>query len=171
MNARSTLELSRHAMTSKTDQLIALVRELAEKQQGFIDVLGPGAGNDRANSFTAQLIREAEAVLGANYAEFRYCEDQSARYDFYIPEEQTVIEVAWGLPNPNSEFEKDLLKALIGREHGHVVDRLVLISRPGAVQKCRQPGRQAAIRWVERHHKLEVQVVEVDGQRRMRQPR
>ncbi len=155
-------------MTSKTDQLISLVRELAEQQMGFIDVLGPGAGNDRANAFTAQLIREAEDVLGANYAEFRYCEDQSARYDFYIPEERTVIEVAWGLPNPNSEFEKDIFKALIGREHKHAVERLVLISRPGAVKKCRQPGRQAVIRWVERYHHLEVQVVEVDGQRRRR---
>ncbi|WP_353268074.1 hypothetical protein [Gemmatimonas sp.] len=158
-------------MPSTTDQLIALVRELAERHQAFIDVLGPGAGNDRANAFTAQLIREARNTLGVNYAEFRYSEDQSARYDFYIPEERTVIEVAWGLPNPNSEFEKDIFKALIGREHGHEVDRLVLISRPGAVQKCRQPGRQAVIRWVESNHRLEVQVVEVDGQRRMRQRR
>jgi hypothetical protein len=158
-------------MTSKTDQLIALVRELAEQQQGFLNVLGPGAGNDRANAFTAQLIREAEHLLGADYAEFRYCEDQSARYDFYFPEERTVIEVAWGLPNPNSEFEKDIFKALIGREHGHKVDRLVLISRPGAIQKCGQPGRQAVIQWVKRQHRLDVQLVEVDGERRTRQRR
>lgn len=158
-------------MTSKTDQLIALVRALAEKQQGFIDVLGPGAGNDRANDFTEQLIRVAGNELGANYAEFRYCDNQSARYDFYIPEERTVIEVAWGLPNPNSEFEKDIFKALIGREHGHGVDRLVLISRPGAIQKCRQPGRAAVIRWVEHYHSLKVQIVEVDGERRTRQRR
>lgn len=158
-------------MPSKTEQLVGLVKLLAEQQRAFIKPLGPGAGNARTNAFTAQVVEQAKRLFDHDFSEFRYCEDHSARYDFYFPDESTVIEIAWGLPNPNTEFEKDVLKALVGREYGHSVDHLVLVSRPGAIKKCRQPGRKAVVDWAKKHHALDVKIVEVDGDVRARQRR
>jgi hypothetical protein len=157
------------SMISKTEVLVELVILLAQQEKDFAEPLGPGAGNARTNSLTAKVVDRAKASFGCDFSEFRYGEDQSSRYDFYFPDEATVVEIAWGLPNPNTEFEKDILKALVGREYGHAVDRLVLVSRPGAIKKCSQPGRKAVVDWANKYHALQIVVVEVDGDARIRQ--
>ena len=73
-----------------------------------------------------------------------------------------------GLANPASEFEKDLLKALVARDFGFAVTRLFFISRAGAARKCAQPGRSALINWVKSKHQLRVEIHELGGEPRNR---
>ena len=44
-------------------------------------------------------------------SERRLCGDTSFAADFFFQDDATIVEIALGLINPASEFEKDILKA------------------------------------------------------------
>lgn len=152
----------------KTEQLVSLAMELAATRNGFVDALGPGIGNRRTNDFVSELCDRAKRLFGADHSERQFCDDNSSRFDFYFRDEETVVEIALGLPNPNTEFEKDILKALVAREHNHPIRRLLFVSRQGAKKKCAQPARAAMIDWVMRYHQLKVDIIELEGTARVR---
>jgi len=108
------------------------------------------------------------AAFGEDFSEKKVCGKSSLAVDFYFPEEATIVEVALGLPNPASEFEKDVLKAIMGQECGYAIKRLYFISRPGALKKCNQPGRTAVRKWAESKHGLSIEVHDLDGPPRRR---
>ncbi len=118
-----------------------------------------------------ELRLQAVAAFGHDYAEQRICGETAFAADFYFPDEATVVEVALGLPNPASEFEKDILKAIIAQDYGYAVKRLFFISRAGAAKKCAQPGRSALITWAKIKHALVVEVHELGGEPRTRSRR
>jgi hypothetical protein len=117
-------------------------------------------------------VREsALRVFGFDYSEKKVCGQNSLAVDFYFHEEEIIVEVALGLPNPASEFEKDVLKAIMALETGQKVRSLVLISRPGGVKKCAQSGRRAVIAWAKANHGLIVEVHDLHGEPRKRKRR
>lgn len=91
--------------------------------------------------------------------------------DYYFPSEATIVEVAFGLPKPNTECEVDILEAVMAKEVGHAVERLFFISRLGAIAKCAQPGRQGIIAWLHRHHGIAVEIHELRPHRTRRTAR
>lgn len=95
-------------------KLIELAQALAAKIPAFQAVLGPGAGDEATGEFMRKLRENALAEFGNDYSEKKICGGNSLAVDFYFPEEQTIVEVALGLPNPATEFEKDVLKAIQG---------------------------------------------------------
>lgn len=152
----------------KAIRLLALAREIASADAAFHSVLGPGAGDRRTQKFMRELRDQAAREFGTDYAERKVCGETSLAVDFYFPDEATIVEVALGLPNPGSEFEKDVLKAVMAQELGNNVRRLLFISRPGALKKCAQPGRTAVIQWALSKHQLQIEILELDGQPRAR---
>lgn len=78
--------------------------------------------------------------------------------DFFVPAEETVIEVALSLRNPNCEFERDILKVLMAQEAGTRITKLVLIAKQGGVNRLSQPSAKAMIAWAARKHSLEIVV-------------
>ena len=128
-------------------QLLALARGIADRNPEFQTVRGPGDGDRATHAFMRDLRERAVAAFGRDYAEQKICGETAFAADFYFPEEATVVEVALGLPNPASEFEKDILKAIVAQDYDYTVRRLFFISRAGAVKKCAQPGRTALIAW------------------------
>ena len=150
-------------------RLFNLAKRLASKQEDFHAVRGPGAGDKATGIFMRELILRARKLFdGEDYSEKRICGSNSFAVDFYFPEERTIVEVALGLPNPASEFEKDVLKAIMAKESGHQVARLLFISRPGASRKCSQPGRTAIKEWALKNHDLRVEIRDLDGEPRRR---
>ena len=101
-------------------------------------------------------------MFGGDYSEARLCGDNAMAVDFYFPDEGTVIEIALGLKNPNTEFEKDILKAVIAKSMGHHIDRLLFVSKPGGCRKCRQPGRQRVRDWLETEHSISTDVSDLE---------
>ena len=59
----------------------------------------------------------------------------------FCPDEGTAVEFAFGLHNPNSEFERDILKCILAIEDGCKIRKLILIGKPGA-DSARQHQRQ-----------------------------
>ncbi len=148
-------------------RLVELARKLAcdYPNIGFVKVPPRGTAT---RSFMELLRSSAELRFNHDFSEKRICGQNSLAVDFYFPEERTIAEVALGLPNDGSEFEKDVLKALMAIDSHHAVERLVLISRAGGELKCREPGRSAAIRWAQKAHGLTIEVYDLPGTRRMR---
>lgn len=151
---------------SRPTVLLQMAREIAAANSSFHEVLGPGEGDKATNLFMRKLRTRAIDTFGSDFSEHKASGSTSLAADFYFPEEGTIIEVALGLPNPASEFEKDILKALMAQEFGHKVEQLLFISRPGAINKCNQPGRSAMIHWAKAKHNLLIEIHELDGEPR-----
>jgi hypothetical protein len=127
----------------KAEKIIQIARDIAAGTSDFQLVKGAGDGDRATLEFMRLLRRQCVDALGVDFSEKKICGDNSFAVDFYIPDEGVVVEIALGLPNPASEFEKDVLKAIMAQERGIPVRRLVFVSRPGATKKCDQPGRSA----------------------------
>ena len=143
---------------SKQEKLYELAQNLASQTYGFLDKKGPGIGNHATNQYVNQLITLAKEEFGEDFSEQKLCGENSLAVDYYFPDEETIVEVALGLKKPNSEFEKDILKALIAKEKGYKVKRLVFIAKPGGVKKCNQPGRSTVREFLLTKHDIEVVV-------------
>ena len=146
---------------SMSNRLYKIANHLARNTPGFFDKKGPGAGNRATNEFINELGTRAISEFGADYSEKHICGENSLAVDFYFPSEKTIVEIALGLRNPNTEFEKDILKAVMAISNGNPVSNLLFVSKPGAISKCNQPGRQAVTSWVEENSGIIVQVLEL----------
>jgi hypothetical protein len=117
-------------------------------------------------------VRKLRAIalqeFGEDLSEKQICGATAQAVDYYFPDEETIVEVALGLPNPASEFEKDVLKAVMAQERGYLVNRLLFISRAGAIRKCQQPGRAAIIEWAGARHGIAIEVHELAREPRQR---
>ena len=148
-----------------------MAREIASSIPNFQASLGAGHGDRATNAYMKVLREKAARAFGEDLSEQAICGPNSFKVDFYFRDEATVVEVALGLPNPSSEFEKDILKAIMAQELGHAVRRLYFISRAGARKKCEQPGRSAIRRWALEKHRLAIEVHELGGLPRKRSQR
>lgn len=146
---------------SESDELVRLAQAAAEAIPGFFDTAGAGVGNRRTNEFMKGLRRSVENSLGSGYAEQRISGDNRLAVDFFVPNEATIIEVALSLRNSNTEFERDVLKALMAQEMGCPVKRLLFVSKPGATKRHEQPSSRAIVEWVERNHNISIEIREL----------
>jgi hypothetical protein len=158
-------------MENHVDTLATLASALAARTPNFQVVKGAGEGDHATNGFMRHLRADAVTAFSVDFSEKKICGSNSFAADFYFPSEEAIVEVALGLHNPASEFEKDILKAFMAREVGHSVRRLVFIARAGAAKKCSQPGRRAVIDWARAKHDLAIEIRELPGIPRMRKPR
>ena len=146
----------------RISRLLGLANKLALSTPDFFDTKGPGEGNRSTNNFIKELSSRAKSEFGEDFSEKSICGDNSLAVDFYFPDEGTIVEIALGLKNPNTEFEKDILKAVLAKQLEFKVSRLVLISKPGGNKKCNQPGRQAMREWLEHSQKIKIKVVDLE---------
>jgi len=146
----------------KAEQLLQIAQRLTSRHPGFfVKGKGPGRGNDATNAFMADLRRRAEKKFGPGHVERRICGTNDYSVDFYFEDEATIVEVALGLPNPHTEFERDVVKAALAKDAGFRVERLFFISKPGAYRKCQQPGRAAVAQWARKRHRIAVEIHEL----------
>lgn len=143
---------------NQAERLLGLAQELATNCPDFFKIKGPGMGDRATNAFMDDLRERARVALGTDYAEQEICGANGFRVDYYFPSEATIVEVALGLPKPNTEFERDILKAIMAKEAGYAVEWLVFVSKPGARKKCSQPGRAAITEWLRRNHGIATEV-------------
>jgi len=150
---------------TKTEKLLKIIQSLADEQPIFFEVKGEGAGNLDTNRFMSEVRRAALMAFDYDHSEKRICGNSSHAVDFYFEAEATIVEIALGIYLPNSEFEKDIFKALLAQELSPV-RRLVLVGKPSAVRVCARPGRTAVIDWALRRHGLQVEVFEIANKHR-----
>lgn len=148
---------------SKAKILFTLARDLALATEGFFDTKGPGKGNHSTNNFIAKLGELATREFGEDFSERNICGENSLAVDFYFPDEATIVEIALGIRNPNTEYEKDILKAVMSKRLDNNVNKLVLIAKPGGQKKCNQPGRLAVKKWLGDVYSIELEVWDLEN--------
>lgn len=151
-------------MKSIAEQIFDQAHQIAKRTLGFQERKGPGknAGNGATNEFLRLLnqavtgnwpsaVRQQEPVApGLRYS-----------FDYFIPLEETAVEIALSLRNIVTEFEKDIFKAILANEAGKRIKRLVLIGKVGSVKRQSQPGPSAIKAWVKQHCGVDVVVKEL----------
>lgn len=148
-------------MISNYQELYRLAQNLASRTEGFLDIKGPGAGNHATNKFISALGKLASEKFREDFSEKNISGSNSLAADFYFPKDGVIVEIALGLRNPNTEYEKDILKALMAKELGNDVRKLVFITKSGGLKKCNQPGRKAVKDWLLDSSKIEIEVLEL----------
>jgi hypothetical protein len=146
---------------NRADRLLQLAQALADERPTLFLPKGPGVGDRDTNEYVKELRRRAVLTFGLDYAEQTICGANALRVDYYFPEDATIVEVAFLLKNSPSEFEKDVLKAIMAKENGQNVSRLVFIAKPGGVKRCNAPDRRSIIKWAERVHGIGIAVLEL----------
>src|SRR5229473_545864 len=131
----------------KADKIFSLAQALADERPHFFDLKGPSVGDHDTSSFMKELRSRSPLALNADYAEKKVCGENKLCVDYYLPDEETIIEVALGLRNPTSEYERDILKAIMANDSGYSVSHLLFISKPGALKRLAQPGAATIAAW------------------------
>jgi hypothetical protein len=145
---------------TKVDMLLKMIQQIADDHPNFFVRKGQGVGNLDTNLFVTELNKRALEEFGVDHSEKKICGETNHAVDYYFQDEAAIVEVALSLWTPNSEFEKDILKALMAQEH-YPVKRLVLIGKPGSVEKCKSPSRKSIIDWARRTHSLNIEVHDI----------
>jgi hypothetical protein len=155
----------------KAERLCLLAQEIAIRTPRFFETKGAGDGDRATALFMSQLRMAAQGSFGQDCSEAPVCRKAKLAFDFYFRDEETVVEVALGLRNPNSEFEHDIFKCLLGIEEGLPIKRLLFLAKPGAISRQSSPGSKAIAEYMQRHHGIEIEILELEpGPERERSP-
>jgi len=148
-------------MNLMVDRLFLLAQRIAEQTPHFFETKGPGIGDQASLTFMRNLREGAKGLLGKDYSEKRVSDEVSFSIDFYLPDEATAVEIALGLHNPLTEFERDIFKCLLARDAGCRIDRLVLFAKPGGSARQAAPGPRAIAHFVKKSFGIEVEIREL----------
>lgn len=145
----------------RPERLCILAQSIAERMPDFFETKGPSKGDHATAEFVRLLREAAREMFGSDYSEKRACTSAGLRFDFFFPEEAVVVEFAFGLHNPISEFERDIFKCLLAIEDGCSVKKLMLVGKPGAIGRLSAPAPKAIISFSKRRFDLTVEVFEL----------
>jgi hypothetical protein len=81
--------------------------------------------------------------------------------DFWLEDEQTIIEMEFNILSSPPVLEKEVFKALLAKDAGNDVRHLILIGDPGSALLSQAPTAASIINWVERRHQIRVQIWEL----------
>lgn len=140
------------------EHFVEIARTLVNDWPRFSQMLEPGAASRGIAAFKAELRSRAFADFCVDYAEKAICTN-GLTVDYYIG--STVVEIALNLRDPDSEFERDILKCIMAMGDLHAVTRLLFLAKPGARARCNTPMRKAFATWAEREQGLVVEIREL----------
>ena len=145
-----------HAM-----MLYMLAINLANRTPDFYKIKNAGPGNLASNQFMKNLRQLAKNHFGSDFSEKKVCKDTRHAFDFYIPDEGSVIEIALSLHNPGSEYEKDIFKCLLAKEDGLSINSVLFIAKPGAMLRHEAAGSKRIRELVLKHFGVWVDILEL----------
>jgi hypothetical protein len=147
----------------RPERLCVLAQRIAEGTPEFFSTKGPGKGDHATAGFVRSLRESARGIFGSDYSEKSACTSAGFRFDFFFPEEAEAVEFAFGLHNPNSEFERDIFKCLLAIDDGCHVKKLMLIGKPGAIGRLSAPAPKAIISFAKKRFDLTVEIFELQN--------
>jgi hypothetical protein len=144
-----------------SDKLQDLAQGIADNTPRFFEIKGYGLGDKATIEFMKELRSQAIIIFQEDFSEKKICGDNNLSVDFYFPSESTVVEVALSLRNSNSEFERDILKTILGRKSGYAINKLVFISKHPAIKRRYEPASRSIIDLVQREFGITVIITEL----------
>ena len=145
---------------SKAERIFQLAQEVANLYN-LLQARRVGSG-DR---YTREVIDHLKSLviqeLGHEVTNQLISQADHPPVDFWLAEEQTILEVEFSFWSSVPVLEREVFKALLAQEAGHAVRQLVLIGDPGLAQHCEAPLQRSLIAWAELHHHLRIQIWEL----------
>jgi hypothetical protein len=145
----------------KYEKILEIAQLVADKRPYFFEIKGAGLGDKDTDSYMGELRKRIENTVGKGLSERSICGDNNLKVDFYVQDEATIVEVALSLRNSNSEFERDIFKAFLAQSLGNEVERLVFLSKPGALKRHEQPSSKAIVDWVKKEYGISIEIREL----------
>ena len=81
--------------------------------------------------------------------------------DFWLGDEQTIMEMEFSAFSSPPVLEKEVFKALLAKDAGNDVRHLILIGDPGSGLLSQAPTPATIMNWVERRHQIRVHIWEL----------
>lgn len=144
-----------------SEKLITLAQKITDDSPGFFNIKGPGKGDVATHTFMKELQYQAKKLFGEDFSEKVICGDNKFAVDFFFPKEATIVEIALTLRNSNSEFHKDILKAILSQKADNTIKKLIFVSKPGANKRHEEPASQSIISLVEQEFGITIIIREL----------
>ena len=146
---------------SKAERIFHLAQEGADVYHMF-KLRRAGAGtlfvNEVINHLKSLVVHElGTAVIN----QFLGKKENGQSVDFWLEDEQTLIEMEFDILSSPPVLEKEIFKALLAKDAGTNVQHLILIGDPGSFVISQTPRPKSIIAWVEKHHQIRVQIWEL----------
>jgi hypothetical protein len=145
----------------RPERLCVLAQRIAEGMPDFFNTKGPGKGDHATAEFVRLLRQAARRMFGTDFSEKPACTSVGFRFDFFFPVEGVAVEFAFGLHNPNSEFERDIFKCLLAIDDGCPVKKLMLIGKPGALGRLNARAPKSINSFAKKRFGLVVEIFEL----------
>jgi hypothetical protein len=149
--------------TALSEELVTLAQQIADDTPRFFEIKGPGKGDNATNEFMKELKSHAKQLFREDYSEKGICGDNKFAVDFFFPKEATIVEIALTLRNANSEFSKDILKAILSQKAGNSIKKLIFVSKPGAIKRHEEPASKSIISLVKKEFGISVIIRELNN--------
>ena len=148
-------------MDWKPERLYFLAQGIAERTPRFFETKGPGMGDRASLEYMRNLRTAALGLFGKDFSEIRVSKGVAFAIDFVFLDECTAVEVALGLHNSLTEYERDIFKCLLAQQAGQQIRRLIFIAKPGGIAKQMAPGPKAIAQLVASKFGLQVEILEL----------
>jgi hypothetical protein len=145
---------------TKAERIFELAQEGADAYRIF-KLRRAGAGTAFVNEVINHLKFLVAQELGAEAVNQLLSSESGQSIDFWLEDEQTMMEVEFNILSSAPVLEKEVFKALLAKDAGKDVRRLILIGDPGSALLSRAPTPASVIQWVERRHQIRVEVWEL----------
>jgi len=152
----------RGAAVTRAKRIFQLAQEVTAAYD-FFNARRAGSGDSYAREVIDHLKLLVLEEFGPAVTNQFLSKANPQSVDFWLQEEQTIIEVEYNLLTSDSDplLEKSIFKALLAKDAGKEIGQLILIGAPGSTRRWQTPSTQSAIAWVEKHHQLRVLVWEL----------
>jgi len=148
------------APVSKAERIFQLAQEVAAAYD-LLNARRAGSGD----SYTREVVNHLKSLVieeyGAGITNQFLSKANRQSVDFWLEDEQTILEVEYSMWSSDPLLEKEVFKALLAKDAGKDVRHLILIGDPGSVRRWQTPTPQSVIEWVERHQQIRVQIWEL----------
>ena len=145
---------------NKAQRIFQLAQEGADAYSMF-KARRAGAGTPYVNEVINHLKFLAAQEFGPGVVNQFLSKENRQSVDFWLEQEQTMIEMEFNIFSSPPVLEKEVFKALLAKDAGNDVRHLILIGDPGSGLLAQAPTPLSIISWVERRHQIRVQIWEL----------
>ena len=144
----------------KAERIFQLAQEGADAYRMF-KARRAGGGTPYVNEVVNHLKYLVGQEFGTGVINQFLSKENRQSVDFWLEDEQTIMEVEFNILSSPPVLEKEVFKALLAKDAGKDVRHLILIGDPGSVLLSQAPAPASIINWVERRHQIGVQIWEL----------
>jgi hypothetical protein len=146
---------------SKAKRIFQLAQENADFYHMY-KLRRAGAARPFVNEVVNHLKSLVARELGSGVVNQFLGSQHRQAVDFWLEDEQAIVEVEFDILSSPPVLERQIFRAILAKDAGNDVRRLILIGDPGAILLSQAPTPTAVIDWVKRHYQIGVEIWELN---------